>query len=70
MAATLASGICVLVAASLAMLTPLAYNYLFGIALFGGLLTWGSILASHLVFRRRHRASQLPVRMPFFLSRS
>lgn len=66
MAATLVSGACVLLAASLAMLTPLAYNYLFGIALFGGLLTWGSILASHLVFRRRHGSAELPVRMPFF----
>ncbi|MDH7972102.1 amino acid permease [Sphingomonas sp. AR_OL41] len=64
--ATLLSGGCVVLAASLAMLTPLAYNYLFGIALFGGILTWASILASHLVFRRRHAATELPVRMPFF----
>ena len=66
MAATLLSGACVLLAGSLAMLTPLAYNYLFGIALFGGILTWSSILASHLVFRRRHPAADLPVKMPFF----
>lgn len=66
MAATLFSGACVLGAASLAKLTPLAYNYLFGIALFGGLLTWSSILVSHIVFRRKHRDTELPVRMPFF----
>ncbi len=66
LAATLLSGACVLLAGSLAMLTPLAYNYLFGIALFGGILTWASILASHMVFRRRHAAAELPVRMPFF----
>jgi AAT family amino acid transporter len=66
MTATLFSGACVLLAASLAKLTPLAYNYLFGIALFGGLLTWGSILVSHIAFRRRHRDADLPVRMPFF----
>lgn len=66
LAATLLSGACVLLAGSLAMLTPLAYNYLFGIALFGGILTWASILASHMVFRRRHAAADLPVRMPFF----
>ena len=66
LAATLLSGGCVLLAGSLAMLTPLAYNYLFGIALFGGILTWSSILASHMVFRRRHAAADLPVRMPFF----
>lgn len=66
MTATLFSGACVLGAASLAMLTPLAYNYLFGIALFGGLLTWSSILVSHIVFRRHHRDKKLPVRMPFF----
>ncbi|MBS0284369.1 MAG: amino acid permease [Proteobacteria bacterium] len=66
LAATWLSGACVLLAGSLAMLTPLAYNYLFGIALFGGILTWASILASHMVFRRRHAAVELPVRMPFF----
>lgn len=66
LAATLFSGLCVLLAGSIAMLTPLAYNYLFGVALFGGILTWASILASHMVFRRRHAAATLPVRMPFF----
>ncbi|WP_298674117.1 amino acid permease [uncultured Sphingomonas sp.] len=66
LAATLLSGACVLLAGSLAMLTPLAYNYLFGVALFGGILTWASILASHMVFRRRHAAGDLPVKMPFF----
>jgi AAT family amino acid transporter len=66
MPATILTGIFVLAAASLSMLTPLAYNYLFGITLFGGLLVWGSILASHILFRRRHALDELPVRMPFF----
>lgn len=66
MAATLFSGVCVIAAASLSKLTPQAYNYLFGVALFGGLLTWGSILLSHFVFRRRHKGADLPVRMPLF----
>lgn len=66
MKATLLTGALALLAASLSKLTPLAYNYLFGITLFGGLLVWGSILASHIVFRRRHHAEDLPVRMPFF----
>jgi L-asparagine transporter-like permease len=66
MKATLLTGVLALLAASLSKLTPLAYNYLFGITLFGGLLVWGSILASHIVFRRHHRGQDLPVRMPFF----
>lgn len=66
MKATLLTGALALIAASLSKLTPLAYNYLFGITLFGGLLVWSSILASHIVFRRRHPAQDLPLRMPFF----
>ena len=66
MRATLATGSAVLLAASLSWLTPLAYNYLFGITLFGGLLVWSTILVCHLVFRRRHKSVSLPVRMPFF----
>jgi L-asparagine transporter-like permease len=64
--AILTSGACIMVAASASMLTPLAYNYLFGIAIFGAIIVWMTILVSHLSFRRRHDASQLPVRMPFF----
>jgi amino acid transporter, AAT family len=66
MRATIVTGIAVLLVASLSKLTPLAYNYLFGITLFGGILVWGTILASHLVFRRHHDAASLPVRMPLF----
>ena len=66
MRATIFTGLCILVAASLSKLTPLAYNYLLGIALFGGIMVWGTILASHLVFRRHHKSADLPVRMPFF----
>jgi L-asparagine transporter-like permease len=66
MRATIVTGIGILAAASLSILTPLAYNYLFGIVLFGGLLVWGAILVSHLRFRRKHDAADLPVRMPFF----
>lgn len=66
MRATLVTGVGILAAASVSALTPLAYNYLFGIVLFGGLLVWSTILASHLRFRRRHKGVDLPVRMPFF----
>lgn len=66
MRATLLTGVCLLAAASVSILTPLAYNYLFGITLFGGLLVWSTILVSHLRFRRQHRAADLPVQMPFF----
>ena len=65
-AATVLSGTCILIAASISRLTPLAYNYLFGIALFGGIIVWIIILCSHLSFRRRHKDLDLPVRMPFF----
>jgi AAT family amino acid transporter len=65
-AAILTSGVCILAAAALSKATPLAYNYLFGVALFGALIVWISILLSHLSFRRRHRLEELPVRMPFF----
>jgi AAT family amino acid transporter len=66
MRATLLTGVCILAAASVSILTPLAYNYLFGITLFGGLLVWSTILVSHLRFRRQHKAADLPVQMPFF----
>lgn len=65
-AATLFSGICVLATASVAMFTPKAYNYLTGIALFGGILVWIAILVSHLRFRARHRVEDLAVKTPFF----
>ena len=66
MCATIVTGIGILAAASVSILTPLAYNYLFGIVLFGGLLVWSTILVSHLRFRRHHNGADLPVRMPFF----
>ena len=65
-AATLVSGLCVLATASIAMFTPNAYNYLTGIALFGGILVWISILVSHLRFRTRHDVAELVVKAPFF----
>src|SRR6202789_2815337 len=66
LAAILLSGGCILLAAGLSKLTPLAYNYLFGIALFDAIVVWIIILASHLSFRRRHAAAALPVRTPGF----
>ena len=64
--AILVSGACILVAAGLSKLTPLAYNYLFGVALFDAIIVWIIILLSHFSFRRRLGASALPVRMPGF----
>ena len=66
LAATLVSGLGVLAAALISFLSPLAYNYLFGIALFGGIMVWIAILVTHLQFRRSWRGRKLPVRMPFF----
>jgi L-asparagine transporter-like permease len=65
-AAVLTSGVCILAAAGVSKLTPYAYNYLIGIAQFGAIIVWMSILLSHLSFRRHHKAEDLPVRMPLF----
>jgi AAT family amino acid transporter len=65
-AAILTSGVCILLAAGVSKLTPLAYNYLFGVALFDAMIVWIIILLSHLSFRRKHKAADLPVRMPWF----
>jgi L-asparagine transporter-like permease len=64
--AILLSGACILLAAGVSKLTPLAYNYLFGVALFDAMIVWIIILLSHLSFRRKHKAADLPVRMPWF----
>ena len=64
--AAVVSGSCILLTASVSKLTPYAYNYLLGIALFGGLTIWTFILLSHLRFRQRHGKIALPVRMPLF----
>jgi len=65
-AAILTSGACILVAAGVSKLTPNAYNYLLGVALFAAILVWMIILVSHISFRRHHDPKTLPVRMPFF----
>jgi L-asparagine transporter-like permease len=65
-AAVLLSAGFILASALVSMFTPLAYNYLQGIALFGAIVVWMMILVSHLRFRRVHGAAALAVRMPFF----
>ena len=58
----------VLIAAMTAYASRKAYNYLFGIALFGAILTWLIILATHLQLRRKYAAgklAQLSSRAPF-----
>lgn len=65
-AAILVSGGCILLAAAVSGLTPHAYNYLFGVALFDAMIVWMAILVCHLSFRRRYRKEDLPVRMPLF----
>ena len=65
-AAILVSGAGILIVAAVSKLTPKAYSYLFGIALFGAIVTWIIILLSHLSFRRRHPGPSLGVRMPGF----
>jgi amino acid transporter, AAT family len=65
-AAILTSGVCILIVAGVSKITPYAYNYLLGVALFAAMLVWIFILVSHLSFRRYHPPESLPVRMPFF----
>ena len=65
-AAAIFSGGFILTAAAVSRITPLAYNYLQGVALFGAIVVWMMILLSHLRFRRFHKAAELPVRMPLF----
>jgi AAT family amino acid transporter len=65
-AAILISGACILIAAAVSRITPYAYNYLLGVALFAAILVWMMILVSHLSFRRHHDPKTLPVRMPLF----
>jgi L-asparagine transporter-like permease len=65
-AAVLVSGAGILVAAGISIVTPNAYGYLLGVALFAAILVWMIILVSHLRFRRQHDVSELPVRMPLF----
>jgi L-asparagine transporter-like permease len=64
--AVVLSGGCILAAAALAKLTPRAYAYLQGVALFGAIIVWVIILISHLRFRRAHKPADLAVRMPLF----
>ncbi|MGH8782854.1 amino acid permease [Paraburkholderia sp.] len=66
LAATLVSGLGVLIASLISLLSPLAYNYLFEIALLGAVMIWMVILVTHVQFRRAWRGRVLPVRMPFF----
>src|SRR3984957_7983134 len=63
-AAIITSGACILAAASVSVMTPYAYNYLFGVALFGAITVWIIVLLSHLSFRRRHRLEDFPVGTP------
>ena len=65
-AAILVSGGSILLAAAASVVTPLAYNYLFGISLFGLIVAWMTILVSHMYFRQGRNAADLPVRMPLF----
>ncbi len=50
--AVFVAGLGVAGASATAMWSPAAYNYLLGIALFGAIWTWGTILATHIRFRQ------------------
>ncbi|MEJ1964702.1 MAG: amino acid permease [Gammaproteobacteria bacterium] len=68
-AAVLLSTAGVLAAAMTAYVSPKAWNLLFGVALFGAILTWIIILFTHIQFRRKYPAEKraaLSVHAPFF----
>jgi len=65
-AAILLTGAGILASAAVSWFTPMAYSYLFGIALFGAMIVWIIILLSHLRFRQVFRGQALPVRTPLF----
>ncbi len=67
--ATLISSVGVLIAILTSMVSNIAYSYLFGVALGGGILVWLIILLSHISFRKnwaRLNSGALPFRAPFF----
>ncbi len=64
--AILVSGAVIIGTASLSYATEKAYNYLFGIALFGGVLVWITVLVCHLRFRSRCDPALIVRRTPFF----
>lgn len=51
--AVLASSAGMVVALALNLLTPAAFNILFGVSIFGGLLVWIIVLVTFLAYRRR-----------------
>jgi L-asparagine transporter-like permease len=66
--AALVSTLGIMTMAMTAYFSTKAYNYLFGIALFGAILTWMIILITHMFFRRKYPAEKLAalsVRAPF-----
>jgi L-asparagine transporter-like permease len=65
-AAILITGAGILASAAVSKFTPMAYTYLFGIALFGAMTVWIMILVSHFRFRWVRKGETLPVRTPFF----
>jgi len=64
-AALMLSGVVMTAAAALSKLTPMAFNYLLGVSLFGAIIVWMTVLASHLSFRRK-RGNDLPLRTALF----
>ncbi len=67
--ATFISSVGVLIAIATSMLSDIAYSYLFGVALGGGILVWLIILLSHIAFRKswaQQGSGPLPFRAPFF----
>lgn len=67
--ATVVSSLGIAAAAGTAYFSGRAYNYLFGIALFGLILTWCVVLVTHLRFRARYPAelrAKLPYVAPLF----
>jgi amino acid transporter, AAT family len=64
--ATLVSSIGTLLAAVVALISPNAFQYLVGIALFGGIYTWIMVLVTHIKYRRAVGIPSGALHAPFF----
>jgi L-asparagine transporter-like permease len=64
--ATLVSSVGTLLAAVVALISPNAFQYLVGIALFGGIYTWIMVLVTHIKYRRAVGIPSGALHAPFF----
>lgn len=64
--ATFASAGGIFIATVVALCSPRAFEYMVGLALFGGLSTWSFVLVTHFRFRAQTQIASLTYRAPFY----